>query len=126
MRRKIFYARIQLLFDTIALNVRIQLLFDTIALNVRIQLLFDTIALNVRTKLCSSSICRLSPNTANRVVIVESRPVHYSRAVIIGNYDFSLIYSRTSVARTLMTRLPQLFQTRSQAPWKNPETADLG
>ena len=26
-------------------------------------------------------------------------------------------YSRTSVAQTLMARLPQLFQTRSSVPW---------
>ena len=29
-----------------------------------------------------------------------------------------LIYSRTSVARTLMARLPQLFRTRARVPWK--------
>ena len=34
-------------------------------------------------------------------------------------------YSRTSVARTLMTRLPRLFRTRSCVPRKNPLAADL-
>ena len=33
-------------------------------------------------------------------------------------------YSRTSVARTLMARLPRLFQTRSLVPKKNPIAAD--
>ena len=35
-------------------------------------------------------------------------------------------YSRTSMARTLMTRLPLLFQTRSEVPWKKLKAADLG
>ena len=34
-------------------------------------------------------------------------------------------YSRTSVARTLMARLPRLFRTRSWVPWKNPKAADV-
>ena len=37
-----------------------------------------------------------------------------------------LTYCRTSVARTLMARLPRLFRTRSAVPWKNPTAADLG
>ena len=37
------------------------------------------------------------------------------------------IYSGTSVARTLMARLPRLFRTRSLlVPRKNPLIADLG
>ena len=36
------------------------------------------------------------------------------------------MYSITSVARTLMARLPRLFRTRSWAPRKNPIAADLG
>ena len=40
--------------------------------------------------------------------------------------DYHYIYSRTSVAQTLMAHLPQLFQTRSQVPRKNPIAADLG
>ena len=39
---------------------------------------------------------------------------------------FCHIYSRTSVARTLMARLPRLFRTRSFVPRKNPLAADLG
>ena len=35
------------------------------------------------------------------------------------------IYSRNSVARTLMARLPRLFRTRSCVPLKNPITANL-
>ena len=36
-------------------------------------------------------------------------------------------YSRTSMARTLMARLPRLFRTRSRVPLeKNPLAADLG
>ena len=35
-------------------------------------------------------------------------------------------YSRTSMARTLMARLPWLFQTRFLVPWKNPTAADVG
>ena len=35
-------------------------------------------------------------------------------------------YSRTSMARTLMACLPQLFRTRSIVPRKNPLAADLG
>ena len=34
-------------------------------------------------------------------------------------------YSKTSVARTLNARLPQLFRTRSRAHLKNPKAADL-
>ena len=29
-----------------------------------------------------------------------------------------IVYSRTSMARTLMARLPRLFRTRSSVPWK--------
>ena len=36
------------------------------------------------------------------------------------------IYSRPSVAQTLMARLPRLFGTRSWIPWENPKAADLG
>ena len=36
------------------------------------------------------------------------------------------LYSRTSMARTLMARLPRLFRTRSRVPRKNPLAADLG
>ena len=36
------------------------------------------------------------------------------------------LYSRTSVARTLMARLPRLFRTRSRVPRKTPLAADLG
>ena len=32
-------------------------------------------------------------------------------------------YSRTSVARTLMARLPRLFQTRSGVPWKKSKSS---
>ena len=36
------------------------------------------------------------------------------------------MYSRTSVARTLMARLPQLLRTRSRVPnKKNPTAADI-
>ena len=35
-------------------------------------------------------------------------------------------YSRTSLARTLMARLPWLFQTRSWVPQKNPIATDFG
>ena len=35
-------------------------------------------------------------------------------------------YSRTSMARTLMARLPWLFRTSFSVPWKNPIAADLG
>ena len=34
-------------------------------------------------------------------------------------------YSRTSVARTLMAFLPQLFRARASVPRKNPIAADL-
>ena len=37
----------------------------------------------------------------------------------------SIIYSKASVARTLMAHLPRLFRTDSQVPWKNPITADF-
>ena len=36
-----------------------------------------------------------------------------------------IYYSRTSFARTLMTRLPRLFRTRSFVPWKNSIAAKL-
>ena len=39
---------------------------------------------------------------------------------------YRLKYSRTSVARTLMARLPRLFRTRSSVPKENPLAADLG
>ena len=35
-------------------------------------------------------------------------------------------YSRKSVARTLMARLPRLFRTRSSVPRKNRTDVDLG
>ena len=35
-------------------------------------------------------------------------------------------YSRTSVARTLMTRLPRQFRIRSWVPWKKHIATDLG
>ena len=34
-----------------------------------------------------------------------------------ATFNFNMIYSRTSVARTLMARLPRLFRTRSLVPW---------
>ena len=38
---------------------------------------------------------------------------------IRGNLAMAeLLYSRTSMARTLMTRLPWLFRTLSKTPWK--------
>ena len=36
------------------------------------------------------------------------------------------IYSNTSVARTLVARVPRLIRTRSRVPRKNPTAADLG
>ena len=42
-------------------------------------------------------------------------------------YPFSYVYnSRTSVARTLMARLPWLFQTRSWVPWKKSHSCRFG
>ena len=35
-------------------------------------------------------------------------------------------YSRTSVARTLMARLPQLFLTRSRVPWNKNHSSRFG
>ena len=35
-------------------------------------------------------------------------------------------YSRTSMPRTLMARLPRLFRTRSSVPWKILTAADIG
>ena len=37
-----------------------------------------------------------------------------------------LKYGRTSMARTLMTRLPRLFRTRTLVPWKKSNSCRLG
>ena len=50
-----------------------------------------------------------------------TQTMYGSLAILINT-----IYSRTSMARTLMARLPRLFRTRSWVPWKNPIAADLG
>ena len=42
------------------------------------------------------------------------------------SYIWKYIYSRTSMARTLMAHLPWLFRTCYWVTWKNPISSDLG
>ena len=37
---------------------------------------------------------------------------------LVSDFAFIVIYSRTSVAGTLMARLPQLFRTHFLVPWE--------
>ena len=61
---------------------------------------------------------------------IQLHVFYYNFIINMSIVEFAQVHwpyhSRTSVARTSLARLPQLFRTRFWVPWKNPTAADLG
>ena len=64
------------------------------------------------------------PFLQNKRTFVTSCLLQWMPKPFASGVFFRGKYSRTSVARTLMARLPRLFRTRPWVPWKNPIAAD--
>ena len=54
----------------------------------------------------------------SKTIKSDSRDMHSDQDLLTDRYNRK--YSRTSIARTLMARLPWLFRTRAGVPGKNP------
>ena len=61
---------------------------------------------------------KVSPGVSPSSVYIKIAKWQLVLRAFIQSVNVNDQYSRTSMARTLMARIPRLFQTRSLVPWK--------